>query len=219
VRVSTNTFLLVNRAYTNVVTLQKDTVFVLDATTSEERSRADSAWIGKLFPGKHPVVLVVTDLAWPHISGVRYWVANRTPLVTHAQSTSFLQRVIDRRWTLTPDLLEQRRASIRPTLNARTLRDSLRLASGALVVHAIRGVSSEGAILVSIPGDKFVWAGDYVQQTARPTQYAREVVRTLTALGISPDRIAAQHLPLTEWSAVVKANSSNQPAPRGGIFH
>ncbi|MGV3709342.1 MAG: hypothetical protein ACO1Q7_10910 [Gemmatimonas sp.] len=219
VRVSANTFLLVNRAYTNVVTLQKDTVYVLDATTSEERSRADSVWIGKLFPGKHPVVLVVTDLAWPHISGVRYWIANRTPIVTHAQSTPFLQRVIDRRWTLAPDLLEQKRAAIRPSLNARTVRDSLRLAGGALTVHAIRGISSEGAILVSIPGSNFVWVGDYVQAATRPTQYAREVVRTLTALGLSPERIAAQHLPLTEWSTVVKANTSNQPAPRGGIFH
>lgn len=218
VRVSANTFLLVNRAYTIVVTLQKDTVFVLDATSGEERARADSAWISRLFPGKHPAVLIVTDLAWPHISGVRFWAAHKTPVVTHALSTGFLQRVVDRRWTLQPDLLEQRRGNSRTLLNTRVVRDSMRLAGGAIVVHPIRGVASEGALLVSIPGEKFVWAGDYVQRVDQPTQYAREVVKTLTTLGITPDRIAAQHLPLTNWSAVLKANTSNPTAPRGDIF-
>lgn len=219
VRVSANTFLLVNRAYTNLVTLQKDTVFVLDATSHEDRARADSAWIGKLFPGRHPIVLVVTDLAWPHISGVRFWAAGKTPIVTHPLSTSFLQRVVDRRWTLRPDMLDQQRAGGHTAMTFRVVRDSLRLAGGALVVHSIRGVASEGAVLVSIPGDKFVWAGDYVQQVNKPTQYAGEVLGTLTQLGIVPDRMAAQHLPLTNWDVVVKANSGNAIAPRGGIFH
>lgn len=218
VRVSANTFLLVNRAYTIVVTLQKDTVYVLDATTAEDRARADSSWIPRLFPGKHPIVLVVTDLAWPHISGVRFWAARKTPIVTHALSTAFLQRVVDRRWTLKPDLLEQQRGNTRVTLNTRVVRDSMRLAGGAIVVHPIRGVASEGALLVSIPGEKFVWAGDYVQRADQPTQYAREVVRTVTELGIAPDRIAAQHLPLTSWSAVIKTNGANPATPRGDIF-
>ena len=56
-------------------------------------------------------MLVVTDLAWPHIGGVRYWVANGVPIITHRMSRSFLEEVINRRWTLKPDLLEQRRAS------------------------------------------------------------------------------------------------------------
>ena len=218
VRVSPNTFLLVNRAYTNVVTLQKDTVFVLDATSNDERSRADSVWIGKLFPGRHPIVVVVTDLAWPHIAGVRFWVAARAPIVTHPLSTSFLQRVVDRRWTVSPDQLERQRTGARTAVTFRVVRDSLRLAGGALVVHPIRGVASEGAVLVSIPGEKFVWAGDYVQQVNQATQYAGEVMRTLSRLGISPDRIAAQHLPLTNWDVVVNANGGNATTPRGDIF-
>ena len=51
--------------------------------------------------------LVVTDLAWPHISGVRYWVALGTPVVSHRASREFLQKVVDHKWTLEPDLLER----------------------------------------------------------------------------------------------------------------
>jgi hypothetical protein len=89
VRVSPNTFLLVTRAYTNVVSLQRDTVFILDAQTGADRAQRDSAWIGILFPGRHPLVLVVTDLAWSHIAGVRYWAALGATVVSHPSHGPF----------------------------------------------------------------------------------------------------------------------------------
>ena len=58
VRVGAHAFLLVNAGYTEAVALVGDTVWVLDATQGEERAQQDSAWIGKLFPGRHPVAVV-----------------------------------------------------------------------------------------------------------------------------------------------------------------
>ena len=89
VRVSSTTFLLRNRGYTEAVTLQRDTVFVFDATQGEERVRQDSAWIATLFPGRHPIVVVVTDLAWPHVAGVRAWVARGATIVSHRAARRF----------------------------------------------------------------------------------------------------------------------------------
>jgi hypothetical protein len=67
-------------------------------------------WIGKLFPGPHPVAVVVTDLAWPHVAGVRYWVGAGATVISHRASEPFLREVVERRWTLAPDLRERRRA-------------------------------------------------------------------------------------------------------------
>jgi hypothetical protein len=61
VRVSATTFLLRNRGFAETVSLVRDTVFVFDATQGEERVRQDSAWIARLFPGPHPIVLVVNE--------------------------------------------------------------------------------------------------------------------------------------------------------------
>lgn len=195
VRVSANTWLLVTRAYTQAVTLQRDTVFVLDATSSEARARADSAWIARLFPGNHPVVLVVTDLAWPHISGVRFWVARGATIVSHAGSEAFLRRVIDRRWTRQPDALEQARSSAQ--FRFRGVTDSLRLAGGAITVHAMRGQSTEGAVAAWVPTASFFWAGDYIQND--PTSpYARDVAGTIRSLGLAPAKIGAQHMTLSD---------------------
>jgi glyoxylase-like metal-dependent hydrolase (beta-lactamase superfamily II) len=197
VRISGNTWLLVTRAYTQAVTLQRDTVFVLDATSSEARARADSAWVARLFPGRHPVVLVVTDLAWPHISGVRFWVARGATIVSHAGSESFLRRVIDRKWTRTPDALEQARAKGAVRLRFVGVKDSLRLGGGAITVHAMQGQSTEGAVGAWIPGDRFFWAGDYVQNDPS-SPYARDVAATLRALGIAPAKVGAQHVSVSD---------------------
>jgi hypothetical protein len=202
VRVAANTFLLVTQAYTNVVTLQRDTVFVLDAQTSEARARADSVWIGKLFPGRHPVVLVVTDLAWPHISGVRFWVASGAPVVSHRASRAFLSRVIEHRWTMAPDKLESRRGSVR--LIFREVNDALDLAGGEVQLRAIDGVGSEGAVLAFLPANRFLYAGDYIQNGGPgdmfTAQYAREVEAAVRRAGFAPERFAAMHVPLSAWS-------------------
>jgi hypothetical protein len=203
VRVGDNTFLLTTRAYTNVVTLERDTVFVLDAQTSPERARADSVWIGKLFPGKHAVVLVVTDLAWPHISGVRYWVANGASVISHPASREFLKRVVDHRWTLQPDLLEQRRARVK--LNFKPVDAKLDLAGGAIQLRPIDGVSSEGALMAFLPRTRFLYPGDYIQPGPAASfsgQYAREVAAAVQRAGFAPERFAAMHVPLTDWKAL-----------------
>jgi len=200
VRISTDVRLLVNRGYTEGVALLHDTLYVLDATQGEERARADSALIARLFPGPHPIVLVVTDLAWPHIAGLRYWVARGATIVSHRASRTFFQRVLQRRWTRTPDLYERVRNSV--AFHFRAVDDSLSLAGGKLRLYAIDGISSEGAVMAYIEGDRFLWASDYIQTTQQPTTYATEVWRAARRVGIAPTRTAAQHLPVTTWTTI-----------------
>jgi hypothetical protein len=200
VRVSAGTRLLVNRGYTEGVVLAGDTVYLLDATQGEVRARADSALIGRLFPGPHPVVLVVTDLAWPHVAGLRYWVARGATVVSHRVSRPFLERVLARRWTREPDLFERRRSQVR--LNFRPVADSLRLAGGRIRLFAVDGISSEGALVAYVESDRFLWASDYIQSVRQPSTYLIEVWRAVRRAGLAPRMTAAQHLPVTPWSRV-----------------
>jgi hypothetical protein len=203
VRVASNTFLLVTRAYTNVVSLQRDTVFVIDAQTSAERAQRDSIWVGKLFPGRHPIVLVVTDLAWPHIAGVRYWIGQGATVVSHPASRAFLERVFNKKWTLQPDVLEQRRPKVRFAF--RPVNGSLALAGGAIQLRPIDGAGSEGAIIAFFPSERFLYAGDYIQgggPDSFSATYAREVAAAVNRAAFTPERFAAMHLPLSDWSSL-----------------
>ena len=199
-RAGPRTLLLRNVGYTEAITLVGDTVFVLDATQAESRARADSQWIGRVFPGRHPIVVIVTDLAWPHIAGVRFWVAAGATIVSHRANRAFLERVVTRRWTLEPDALERRRERAR--FRFRAVDDSATFGGGGLRALAIDGVGSEGSLMVYLPGERFLWAGDYLQRADRPTLYTGEVRAALDRHGLRPERVAAQHLPLTEWRRI-----------------
>jgi hypothetical protein len=211
VRVGANTFLLHNVGFNETVTLVRDTVYVFDATQGEVRARADSAWIGRLFPGKHPITVVVTDIAWPHVAGVRFWVATGATIVTHRANRAFLQRVIDRRWTASPDLLERRRAKVTPRL--RTVDDSLRLGGGDVTLFAIDGVASEAALAAFLATDRFLWASDYVQTLAVPTQYLDETSAAVERMHVSPLRVAAEHLRLSSWEDARRLQQRGQARP------
>lgn len=198
IRVTPATFLLKNRGYTETVTLRRDTVYLFDATQGDERSQKDSVWIGKLFPGRHPIVVVVTDLAWPHVSGVRYWVAQGATIVSHRAARGFLESVVERRWTAAPDLLERRRAGSR--LRFVGVSDSLRLAGGELLLFAIDGRTSEVALAAYVRPDRFLWASDFIQTLQEPTAYLDDVWQAVARVGVTPERVAAEHLALSQWA-------------------
>ena len=200
VRVSATTFVLRTPSYTNVVTLQRDTVWVLDAQTNEDRARQDSLWIGRLFPGTHKIAVVVTDLAFPHIGGVRYWVANGATIVSHANSEAFLRRVVNRRWTYHPDLLSR---NTKVPFRFRAINKDTEMAQGALRMVPIDGIGSEGALLVYLTNDRLLYAGDYIQgggPGSFSAVYAREVVAAAKRARLTPTSFVAMHVPLTGWN-------------------
>ncbi len=200
VRLAPHVVALRNRGFTELVALSRDTVVVLDATQGEERARADSAWIAHLFPGHHPVVVVVTDLAWPHVSGVRFWVAGGATIASRNISEPFLKAVIDRQWLLSPDKLERDRA--RALMHFLPVRDSLHVAG--ITLYPIDGIGSEGALMAYFPVDRLLWASDYVQDLTAPTLYASEVVAAACRVGLAPERGAAEHVPPFSWSTIAE---------------
>lgn len=200
IRLSANTFALFTPAYTNVVSLQRDTVFILDAQMGEGRARSDSAWIAKLF-GKHPVVLVVTDLAWPHIAGVRFWAAHGATIVTHRASVAFLRQVVDRRWTIEPD---ERSRSLGPVKITAVDRASTR-AGGKVAIREIGGINSETALMVYLPSEHTLYAGDFVQNSSSlsfSATYAREIAAAVSREQFDPLRFVSMHVRPRPWSDI-----------------
>jgi hypothetical protein len=205
------TYILANPGYREVVTKIGDDVFLLDATQGEQRAREDQEQIAKLFPGKNKITVVVTDLAWPHVSGLRYWVASGAVVLAHKTAHNFLQSVIDRKWTLAPDFLEQHRESVRFKFIGVDRR--YELANGALTLHPIDGIGSEGALMAFVPADRFLWASDFIQTVDEPSQYASEVWKAVQRDGLRPERTAAEHLNLTPWSKVEELLKPQRSAP------
>jgi hypothetical protein len=61
--------------------------------------------------------------------------------------------------------------------------------------------------MVYVAGDRYLWASDFVQSVAQPTQYGGEVLAAARRVGIAPISFAAEHLPLTPWERLVKISA------------
>jgi hypothetical protein len=208
VPVGPKTYLLSNPGYTEAAAQVGDEVFLFDATQGEERSKKDAEAIGKLFPGYKKLTVVVTDLAWPHVAGVRYWVANGATIVAHKAAREFLQSVVDRSWTLVPDLLEQRRKTAKLIFVG--VDAAYQLAGGAIGLHPIDGIGSEVALMAYLAPDRLLWASDYIQTVDEPSAYASEVWRAVKRDGLHPERTAAEHLPLTPWAKIEELQKKDE---------
>ena len=210
VQVGANTWLLTNPGYNEIVTLAGGDIYIFDATQGEDRARLDAAEIAKLFPGSHKINLIVTDLAWPHLAGLRYWVAQGATIVSHPTARDFLQSVVDRHWTLAPDSLEQKRKQNPESVKLHFVAagEPTTLAGGAVRVLPIDGIGSEIALMAYLPSEKFLWASDYIQKLDEPSFYAAEVLRAAERAGIEPQRFAAEHISVSDWQQV---RSAQQP--------
>jgi hypothetical protein len=206
VRIGDGAFLLAHPMYNEAILAAGDTVWVLDATLNEARARQDSAWVARLFPDARHVAVVVTDLAWPHVGGVRFWVARGATIVSHAQSEAFLRRLVERRWTLEPDRLERKRARSDVPFRFVGIDGGADVAGGRLAIRHIAGLSSEGALMALDRGTGFLWAGDWIQMTDRPSMYAAEVVRAVEREGFEPVRAGAEHIAITAWDTLAALN-------------
>jgi hypothetical protein len=213
-KLGAKTYLLSNPGYNELVTEVGEgdmaKVFVFDATQSEVRAREDAAAIAKLFPGRASeptrVTVVVTDVAWPHVSGVRWWVAQGATIVAHRAAREFLEEVVARKWTVAPDELEKKRVSVGAEggvkLKFVAVDKKEDFAGGAVKVSAIDGIGSEVALMAYLPADKLLWASDFVQTSEQPTSYADEVWAAAKREGFAPERVVAEHLQVTDWSKI-----------------
>jgi hypothetical protein len=197
--VSPTTYLLSNPGYTEAVTLANGEIFIFDTTQSEERARLDSEAIRNLFPGQHKVNVVVTDLAWPHVAGVRYWVAHGATIISHSAAKPFLQRIIKRRWTRNPDELERHRNA---KLRFIPIDSATQVAGGKVTIVPIDGIGSEIALACFVANDRFLWASDYIQDTSEPTAYASDVWNAVQRAHLEPKQVAAEHVGLTDWARI-----------------
>lgn len=202
VKVSENTYLSRNRMYTETFTRIGDTIYLLDATLGEERAKQDEQLIKKAFPEVKKFVLVVTDLAWPHIGGMRYWVSKGATVISHAASQKFIEKIVNRKWTIQPDELQQHPVKLKFI----ALEKMTPFANNQLLVFPINGIGSEGALACYLPQDQLLWASDYIQTAQAPSAYAKEVINAVNREKLKPLKMVAQHVGLTEWQQVLKVN-------------
>jgi hypothetical protein len=135
---------------------------------------------------------------WPHIAGMRYWVAHGATVVASRPIVPYLRSVLARRWTDLPDDYERSRVAPR----FREVSDSALLAGGQVRLYPIEGINGETVLLAYIAPSRFVWATDHIQIIHSRNILVDDVLATARRHALTPAATSGPHFRIIPWDSL-----------------
>jgi hypothetical protein len=193
---------------------QDDGLVILEAPVSSAYSVKVIEEAARRFP-KLPIKAVVsTSDAWPHIGGVREYVARGIPVYVLDVNQPILKRLIEAPHRTRPDLLATRpRKPAFRVVNGKTV---IGKGSNQMVVYPIRTETGERMMMVYFPDHRLLYASDLAQPFGNGDwipQYLSELNDAAQRESLSVDRAFAMHMTPFAWSDLI-AEINKVTAPK-----
>ena len=189
----------------------KDYLVIIEAPTGEERSLATIAAAKRLVPNKPIKYLVNTHHHSDHAGGLRTYVAEGIPIITHTSHKGWYEREIFKNaHALNPDRLARapRAAMLELMGDKRVLSDG----TMTLELHLMRGNRhSEGLLMAYVPTLKMLIQADAfaprpgAAPLPKPSPYTTNLVDNVERLKLDVQRVAHVHGGVDGWDAVLAA--------------
>lgn len=185
---------------------QADGVVVLEATMTAGWSRAVLEEAARRFPDRPVKAVLSTSDAWPHVGGVREFVAAGVPVYALDLNVPFLERLVAAPRVRQPDLLA--RSPRIPEFRAVSGTTMIGEGANRIVLHPVRGEGGERMMLAWMPERRILYASDLVQigpdGAAFWPEYLAEVVAVVEREGLNPETVFAMHTPPRPWTDVLQ---------------
>jgi glyoxylase-like metal-dependent hydrolase (beta-lactamase superfamily II) len=189
----------------------KDYVVIIEAPTGDERSMATIAEAKRMFPNKPIKYVVNTHHHSDHSGGIRAYVAEGIPIITHESHLRYYeQEIFKNAHKLNPDRLA--RMPRAPVLESVKEKRMLTDGNMTLELHLIRGnLHSEGLLMAYLPQQKLLIQADAfaprpgVPPLPSPSPYTMNIVENVERLKLDVERVAHVHGGVDSWKEVLKA--------------
>ncbi len=187
---------------------QADGVVVIEAPISAQYSTEVIAYASRRFPRAAIKAVVTTSDAWPHIGGVREYVARGVPVYRLDLNGPILDRLVAAPRGLSPDALA--RSKRKPSWQTLAGRTVIGTGDTRVELMPVRGELGERMMFAWLPGPKLLYASDMVQRDRTGGFFwvgllaeVEGVVRRERLETI--ERVAAMHLPPTPFAEITSA--------------
>jgi len=183
---------------------QGDGIVIIEAPISNGYSRQVLQDARKRFPGVPIKAVISTSDAWPHIAGLREYVAAGIPVYALDMNRPILERLLAAPHRLREDALASApRAAQVVYISGRTT-----LGSGAnrLELIPFRTVSGERMLAVYLPEHKLLYCSDLIQRSRNGTfpilQWSDEATRMQQRERLEVRSAFGMHLGPTDWQVI-----------------
>ncbi|MEP7005344.1 MAG: hypothetical protein ABI810_05140 [Sphingomonas bacterium] len=188
---------------------QDDGVVIIEAPISSGYTAKSIAEARRRFPGVPIKAVITTSDSWPHVAGIREYVAQGIAIYHLDINAPILKRVIGAPYTSRPDALE-RSGRARPAI-LKPVSGATAFGSGPnrMMIYPIRGETSERQLMVYFPEHRLLYGSDPFQRGADGSlsfpQAVTELADAAAREGLNPDRFFMMHIGPTPWADLTKA--------------
>ena len=204
VEVGPNVWRAEGQSHHSLVVKQGNGLLVVEMPQTAARSKAVLDTLRSRFPGLPVRMAVNTHHHWDHSGGVREYLAQGIPVVTHRRNVGFLRNVATAKKSVAPDALTRGRRV--PLISAAG--DTMSIGTGDTRVELIElpNTHVEGMLAVYVPSLRALFVADVIQPGPGMSPVgSREVMALVKARGITVDRVVGAHAGIVPWSDVVAA--------------
>lgn len=204
-------------SWNSTIVRQDDGVVILEAPISSGYSAQVISEARRRFPNLPIKAVISTSDSWPHIAGIREYVAQGIPIYALDLNKPILQRLIDAPRQSKPDHLAQ--TPRQPVFHLVSQPTILGRGSNRIEIIPIRGETSERQMMVYFPEHKLLYGSDPFQRLPDGSYFYPQTVSELTEAAerehIQPERFFMMHVGPTPWSdlqtAIRAAEARNTP--------
>ncbi|WP_338864835.1 MBL fold metallo-hydrolase [Myxococcus stipitatus] len=186
---------------------QDDGLLIIEAPISSGYSARVMEEAQRRFPGVKVKATVSTSDAWPHVGGVREYVARGVPLYVLDINQPLVERVLKAPRTLAPDALAKTpRGSVLRSVGKRM---TVGTGTNRVELIPVRTETGERMVFVWFPEHRILYTSDLVQPMPDGSffnvQQISETVQVAAREKLDVARVFGMHLGATEWSSLPQA--------------
>jgi hypothetical protein len=197
---------------------QVDGLVVIEAPISSEYSTQVLDEAARRFPGVRVKAVITTSDAWPHLAGVREYVARGIPVYGLDLNKPILDRLLAASFRAAPDRLATTPAAIQ--FHAVAEKTTIGEGPNQLAVYPIHGENGERMLMVHLPERRLFYSSDEIIRL--PTgdyfmpSYIVEVADAAQRAGIRGiETVFGMHLKPTPWAEIEATVQRLRPAANG----
>lgn len=195
--------------YNTTLIRQRDGIVVLEGPISSDYSIKVLAEANRRFPGLPVKAVITTSDAWPHIGGMREYVARGIPIYALDLDRPILTRLFEAPHTFIPDDLQ--RHPHRPRWHLVTTRTALGGGANRLELIPYRTETGERQVLVYLPAYRLLYTSDlfsplpYEKEAWFTPEYLLELRSAVAREHLDVDAIFGMHYDVTPFKTPMSA--------------
>jgi hypothetical protein len=193
-------------AWNTTLVRQTDGIVILEGPISSGYSSKVLAEAERRWPGIAVKAVVSTSDSWPHIGGIREYVARGIPVYALDLNVPILTRLVTAQRIGFPDALAKK--TRKPAFHPVSDKTLLGTGPNRIELYPIRGETSERQMMAYFPEHRLLYGSDPFQQDEHGYFYPQTVWELMHAVErekLTVDTFFMMHIAPTPWGDLSKA--------------